>query len=462
MSTKMPVDVSCVELECGKINLEETWKPSVRQPMALRVVAATLFAIGVVGTVIIAGSAVAGSYEKSRDSRLLQASSQSHAQVEFPVGGHPLRFSIYWAQVGSKVEPVGRRLQMTATVAGVQLDGLMLDTGSATLAICPQPEFQSDNVSCLEPWEKDGARVGACELYGSSPPYHGFIGDAFEGEVQAAGLNFSRTSFLNMTQAYGLQDNECGTASSRSEGAIDMDGIFGFAFTSENNGYVQMPSSGWELSIIDDGAACPAADKPGSIFRAPAPWQQLLGAQDGGRSFGIFYSGTFGEDSGRLLVGTDANSYASHIANPAVSSTSDVVWAELKVALGGYNIAILSVTLEDDGRVVLSQDTTNRTAFDVTDMIVDTGTPLILLPPMIYDAIEKIEGDLNVIIAVTLQGIDSNVKLSLPVDRAVWTSGIFASDSSLILGLPIWEYYRYIHFDIDDGKIGFFSKQLFN
>jgi hypothetical protein len=150
------------------------------------------------------------------------------------------------------------RVEVPTKIEGKSYNFLM-DTGSATIGICP--DKKPADLSDWDPQLEGGDQWGACVAYGDG--CHGFVGDVFTAKVQVATSEEVESNIVVMTKQIKEHGNACGKPESHSEGAEELDGIFGFSFIGANNVFCKPRPLGEKMLTFEEGGKC--KDDPGEL-----------------------------------------------------------------------------------------------------------------------------------------------------------------------------------------------------
>jgi len=303
--------------------------------------------------------------------------------------------------------------RLTITANPVSSDGsnlppqkLLLDTGSSTLAFC-----DSSLEAEVKPFQSE---YYSCNIYGSAQVKEGYWGPFYKGGVAIGNINVPGAYYSIMTQQVSMP---C----SGSSGSVN--GIFGIAFHQLDQATAEAPES-WPSNGV---GSCP---RPSTDFVQPL--MQYLNSAGGTKKLGIYWSGKQGDGEGQLYLNEDAtsNSYYDERAASAIGTAAlgEFGWYDITVESVGY------------GGQSYSDITCNPQ--NGSPCIMDTGTPVMVIPQDAYDAMAQGQtGELT----VTLKGSGwSSKSVELKFDAQILLENQWVQPSpqaGVILGLPLRAFY---------------------
>lgn len=331
------------------------------------------------------------------------------------------------------------RLLLHVRVGSLPAQKLLLDTGSSTVAFC----------NMTLPSTLPGAnqtQFKACEQYGPSGP-DGYFKDGYVGPFFSGSLRLKASqSELQISQALFAVFAE-GSCSPQMCLDQPSQGIFGVAYRQRNKVYphdedlssVCVKKSSTDLQIL-----CPST-KASSL---PPLMQDLRLTSDGSELLGIYWSGAA---KGNLFLGPAAveTPYYEGETGPQKAYLLDAS----PDASGWYNVNVLKIKIDD----------IEYQSFDCTKharaCIVDTGTPVILLP---YElSMETLGQAGSSKMEVHLAGVSGDVVLDFDLDQLLSTGlvGVVGPpkafwDPLMVLGLPLWAHY-YTMFNLTADTVSF-------
>jgi hypothetical protein len=300
------------------------------------------------------------------------------------------------------------------------LQQLLLDTGSSTLAFCDSK--LADKVKSLQ------TNYYSCNIYGNAQVQEGYYGPFYEGGVQ-----INELSFKVPKAPYSIMKQEIQMPCERGPMGR-LSGIFGIAFKALDQA-TNVEPAGWNSSKVG------SCSRPSTDFVQPL--MQYLNSKGGVEKLGIYWSGKQGDGEGQLYLDDDAtsNSHYNQVQASAIGK------AKLGFK-GWYDINVQSVDFNGKSFKDITCDPTGG-----SPCIMDTGTPVLVIPQDAYHAISKSKsGELS----VKLQGTSGPVELKFDVKILLdnqWVSP-GPPNGGVILGLPLRAFY-YSVVDITDSSIQF-------
>mmetsp|Transcript_52944 Transcript_52944/g.113042 ORF Transcript_52944/g.113042 Transcript_52944/m.113042 type:complete len:371 (+) Transcript_52944:173-1285(+) len=305
----------------------------------------------------------------------------------------------------------GLRLTVNGAPHGQKPQSLLLDTGSSTLAFC--------DASLAESVRSLQTNYMSCNLYGSGN--EGYWGFFFKGAVTlSGGLELEESYYSIMQQEVSMP---CGDG---------LQGIFGVAFKQLDQAANHAQPLNWPSGGVGQ-CPQPSTDLVG-------PLMQYLKQDTPQGHLGIYWSGATGSNEGTLYVGPDAVSN-EHYAQGTVQK------AQLG-ELGYYDVTINSFSFGGQSVSVQCDNSGGS-----SPCLVDTGTPIMMVPYEIYNQMSSgATGKLS----IELAGADgSAVTLDFDAQTLVNNQYIQASQGGpVILGLPLWAFY-YTVFDVKATTVEF-------
>lgn len=333
------------------------------------------------------------------------------------------------------------RLLLHVRIGSLPAHKLLLDTGSSTVAFC----------NMTLPSTLPGAnqtQFKACEQYGPSGPNgyfkDGYVGPFFSGSLRLKALQ----SELEISKALFAVFAE-GSCSPQMCLDQPSQGIFGIAYRQRNKVYPHdedLSSMCVKKSSTDLQILCPST----KASLLPPLMQELRLTSDGSELLGIYWSGAA---SGNLFLGPAAveTPYYEGENGPQTAYLLDASPG----ASGWYNVNVLKIKIGD----------IEYQGFDCIKharaCIVDTGTPVILLPYELSDSMEALGQTASSKMKVHLAGVSGDVVLDFDLDQLLSTGlvGIVNPpkafwDPLMVLGLPIWAHY-YTMFNLTADTVSF-------
>jgi len=291
----------------------------------------------------------------------------------------------------------------------------LLDTGSSTLGFCDS-SF-GDKLESLQ------TSYYSCNIYGSAQVKEGYWGPFYKGGVAISGgaLQIPDGYYSVMKQQVSMPCDS------------NINGIFGIAFKQLDMGTSEAPSD-WPT---DGVGSCP---RPTTDFVQPL--MQYLNSEGGVKQLGIYWSGKVGDGEGQLYLDDDATN------NPHYDATRAAAIGKATLGeFGWYDIDVQSVDINGQSFTDITCNPQGG-----SPCIMDTGTPIIVIPQDAYDAMAQgASGDL----VVKLHGVDSPVELKFDAKTLLdngWVQG--SPQAGVILGLPLRAFY-YVVMDISDSSVSF-------
>jgi hypothetical protein len=324
--------------------------------------------------------------------------------------------------------------RLTVTASPTAADGssqppqqLLLDTGSSTLSFCDSS--LADKVKSLQ------SKYYSCNIYGNAVVKEGYYGPFYEGVVQV-----NKGTIKVPNAYYSIMKQEI-----KMPCQDGINGIFGVAFKALDQA-TDTPPAGWSSGTVGT-CTKPSAD-------LVQPLMQYLNTKGGVEKLGIYWSGKQGDGEGQLYLDDDATSNDHY--NEAQASAIG------KAALGfkaWYDINVQSVDFNGKSFTDITCD-----PFKNSPCIMDTGTPVLVIPQDAYQAIsESKSGELS----VKLQGAGSTgtkpVELKFDVKTLLdnqWVEPSPTPNGGVTLGLPLRAFY-YSVVDITDSTIEFVPTKAF-
>merc|ERR1712203_479711 len=260
--------------------------------------------------------------------------------------------------------------------------------------------------------------------YGSAQVKEGFWGPFFKGGVSIGGdVQVSDSYYSVMKQQVQMT---CGSP---------INGIFGIAFRQLDMATAGTPPTWPE----DDVGDCPTRPSAALV----QPLMQYLNQQGGVKQLGIYWSGKEGDGEGTLYLDDDATNNQYYNEDEA----SKIGKAKLG-EMGWYDINVESIDFNGQSYTDITCDPEHG-----SPCIMDTGTPVMVIPQDAYDAISQGGSET---FSVKLQGVDGNsVSLDFNVQTFMQNQWLQPSpQAGVILGLPVRAFY-YSVMDISDYSVAF-------
>jgi len=311
------------------------------------------------------------------------------------------------------------------TSSGPVTQQMMIDSGSSTASLC-----DAELASTITASKKGSV---SCNLYGTgSSGYNGYF---YTGSMSVSGQAMSGPFAVMRYEA----QMPC----------VDgYQGIFGIAYKGLDQYYTSDASYASTSSFSSSQNWCSNAEYSSGaagVFVDPlmGALESLSAAQD--RMWGLYWNGQTGADTGNLYVGGGAKTNTHYTGGtPMVAQMYDASssWAF-------YNVQIRQFT-------VGTTQTSVTGGKGYTQGIIDTGTPIIEVPPSIYSALQS---DPSSALQIELVGQNGEtVTLSLGTGSELMSKG-YVSKVSLhateyIIGFPLWKYY-YTVIDVDNKEMSF-------
>jgi hypothetical protein len=322
---------------------------------------------------------------------------------------------------------------------------------------------------------KDNKYLSQCATFSSGN--HGWFGPSYIGSIVALDDQDESTPvqdsvFSVMEKIVGMNGNSCGPIRNNSIGLelSAVRGIWGiggipgrgynnFIYNDELdiNKWPEKGDRAVEAESEGGAAVCPDADTgcvcPKYQADLPSNFNVALARNKSDR-YAISWDGTFGKNTGKLMLGDNIQSTLNN-----TNTNNDNVSSSQQIRMD----ALPKFVLHRDG-VDLGVLKTNITRIEIngidipiniTQYYVDTGAPKIYLPSQIYDAIQ-FDGGINLpnVTNITfylpsLTGF-GETKIDMSTTQELMNEGTFAPDregsDTLIMGLHIMRYAQTIAF----------------
>lgn len=301
----------------------------------------------------------------------------------------------------------------------VQPQKHILDTGSSTLAYCDQ--------SISQRITSKGLDAIVCNLYGGGS--HGFWGQVYRGDVSVESRITLPSSYYAVMQDSVFMCDD------------GNDGIFGIAFKELNEGFKgSMPPQGWTPSAV---GSCPGPGEREVVDMGNPLIEKIRGSVP--EQLGIYWSGQPGEGQGGLYLDRAATDNEHFKANSVLGP------ARLG-EYGWYDVFMIAFSVND-----LDFPSPHLCDCDSVETcrgkcIMDTGTPWIIIPQIVYDAyILAKSGSLG----ITFRGKSGDVSVHMDIaelQRNRWVQP--SEDDSAIMGLPMKAFY-YTLYDLQASTMSF-------
>lgn len=318
------------------------------------------------------------------------------------------------------------RLLVSASPVGQPTQSLTLDTGSSTVGFLLTSAPESAHTTPFSACEVYGGPINSSMFFSN-----GFTGLFFNGSLQVSGMDSVSSYYAWIQEGPYL---------------AQPIGIFGIAYKARNQAYFQNEIG---AAVVSDTVIyCPANP---SVIVTPLI-QELTACDNAQPVIGIYWSGEFGGSSqGALYLGASATSNEHYAASP-------VQKAQLLPGQNGwYNVNVVRISI--NGK--------NFSGFGCNSnsvaCILDTGTPPILLPSSIPQAVINSPGSS---LQFELAGFGSSgpVLLNFNLDQLRKEHLIFPFSSgpidmyqpAMVIGLPLWAQY-YTAWDLNENSAAFVS-----
>jgi len=320
---------------------------------------------------------------------------------------------------------------------------LMIDSGSSTAAVCDYSYKASFVASDME--------TISCNLYGTGSS--GYQGPFVNGSISLGGtaqyLPSSRYAFMKFEQQMPC--------------AAGYDGIFGIAFKGMDSGYENAGFATAATSYDASANWCIQAQRDSQPAEYKAPLIQTLveGTGTNSRLWGLYYSGTLGDDAGTLYLGADAKTNVHftrstpvvarmYNANHNGNEFGNDNWAFYNVLVTGFSVGSTSYRTASHSQTYAQG-------------VIDTGTPILELPKDIIIALENSPYEhllLNVYdanmdeVSINL-GTGNELSRGGPNNTPLYSES--QSTTQYILGWPVW-LTQYTVMDIDNRQMVWVAK----
>merc|ERR1712151_1031616 len=187
-----------------------------------------------------------------------------------------------------------------------------------------------------------------------------------------------------------------------------------------DSGFDQSKPLNWAPNSVGQ---CPYYDQKTTMVE---PLMSYLKQDTPEGRMGIYWSGVLGASQGALYLGPSAVENNPHYSSGPVATS---VLGEN----GYFNIQITQFAYK--GTVSPVYASWN------TIMILDTGTPILMVPQNIYNAM--VQGDGGSELTVELEAVNGGnpVSLKFSADVLLKNNWISSSYNQFILGLPVWAFY---------------------
>lgn len=211
-----------------------------------------------------------------------------------------------------------------------------------------------------------------------------------------------------------------------------VQGIFGIAFHQIDGATSTKPD--WPSDSVG------YCTRPETNF--VQPMMQYLNGKGGVKKLGIYWSGNQGDGEAKLYVDDEATSNSHYNEEQAAS----VGKAKLGT-FGWYDITVQSVDYNSKSYTDITCD-----YMQGSPCIMDTGTPVLVVPQDAYQAIASgMTGSMSVKLAGATGG---SVTLKFDVGTLLANKWVQPGAGGVILGLPLRAFY-YSLMDISDQTISF-------
>ena len=315
------------------------------------------------------------------------------------------------------------------TSSGTVTQQMMIDSGSSTASLC-----DAELAATLTAAKQDAV---SCNLYGTgSSGYNGYF---YKGSMSVSGQSMSGPFAVMRYE----QEMPC----------VDgYQGIFGIAYKGMDQYYTPDPSYAATSSFSMSQSWCNNAesyDGAAGVYVDPlmGALESLSAAQD--RMWGLYWSGQAGANTGNLYVGENAKSNSHYTSGtPLVAPMYDAD-ASSTANWGFYNVKITQFSVGGAQASV-----TGYTGY--TEGVIDTGTPIVQVPPSIYSALRT---DPSSALQIELVGLNrQTVTLRIGTGSELLDAGYVQPASKqatqYIIGFPLWKYY-YTVIDVDNKEMSF-------
>lgn len=284
-------------------------------------------------------------------------------------------------------------------------------------------------IQILKKLQELETRYYSCNTYGVD----GVDASGYWGHFYRGGVHSPETDFYVSQGYYSVMHQQFGMPCTKG-----FEGIFGIAFRSDNEATKEMPSD-WSSTRV---GSCPEFET--NFVQPLMQYLDEVQSRGGKKQLGIYWSGKSGDGEGRLYLGNTATDNANFKKDLA----AQIGRAKLDTS-GNYNINIQSI---DYGGQRFAVTCVKEGQYQCN---LDTGTPTLMLPRAVYDAMmtSKI-GD----IFINLEGSEGGtVTLKFDVARLIendWVEPNDPGSSLTMLGLPLRAFY-YTVMDIADKSLAF-------
>jgi len=267
------------------------------------------------------------------------------------------------------------------TSSGTVTQQMMIDSGSSTASLC-----DSSLASTISAAKQDSV---SCNLYGTgSSGYNGYF---YQGSMSVDGHSMSGPFAVMRYQ----QQMPC----------VDgYQGIFGIAYKGLDKFYTATSSYSSTDSYSSSQGWCESAEESGAA--AGLYVDPLMKALDGLSSngmWGLHWNGNTGANTGNLYIGGSAKTNSHYTSGTAqVAQMYDAqgrggTWDFYSVQLSAFSVG--------------GTRTPVAGAEGYTQGIIDTGTPIIMVPQQTYGALQE---NPSSVLQIELIGPDGNpITLSL-------------------------------------------------
>ena len=333
---------------------------------------------------------------------------------------------------------------------------LFIDSASSTTGICPG---QTTNA---EPTGRS-----CCNVYGNVGAQEGFSGLQHVGELT---MGSGSDTISVMDQSFCMMQLEDMWSCLPDRNGEALDGIIGFGPYAAGNGVWDRPPV--SMSEMEDSGIVDSCLGFGAPADRPTPFVLSLFNEFEKGQYGLYWSGEFGDSTGRLYVGDEATSN-EHFINRNVQFAR-MPNSQAEPSLWNLYIVKYRLTLTQVGDGSTSSvdvagppgqvDSTDAAEKVLVNPGMDTGQPMVYVPQDVYEAGISLIGsltpdDYELQLDIELLGVDGgeNVILSLDLKEFQAKNRIEVSSGPPSLGLYLMYVYPYIVFDLENNRIGFGS-----
>lgn len=327
------------------------------------------------------------------------------------------------------------KVNFPQTSGGTVTKQMMLDSGSSTAALCDDA-----SLSLVNSLNATKLNTVSCNEYGSATQGSGYNGP-FQQGAMTIGSTALNGDYAGMRFHQGMPCTE------------GFQGIFGIAFEAMD---LYKKESSLYTSTTDYSES---AEWCGRQFTAGTyinPWMNTLQSAVGSSSkvFGIYWSGSSGKNTGKIYFGSSARTNSHYTSGTPVVTTlynagkwSTRYFAYYNIKISSMQVGSTSWSPQCNWWMRYNNECSSSSSY--TQGILDTGTPVLMVPRTIYSALRSNPSE-----SLVVKLAEGQV-LTLGTGKELVNNGwVTPSSSEYILGFPVWKYY-YTAIDVDNKRIDF-------